>query len=97
MTDYYFYMLMNKANTVIYVGVTNNLLRRINEHREHKIKGFTDKYNVTKLVYFEYGSEVMGAIDREKQVKKWNREKKIELIKTINPNFDDLYDQINAV
>ena len=68
---YYVYIMANKNNQVVYVGVTNNLMRRVFEHREKKIKGFTEKYNVTKLVYFEDTLDVIAAISREKEIKKW--------------------------
>jgi putative endonuclease len=86
---YYLYILTNKSNT-LYTGVTNNLLRRINEHHDKNIKCFTNIYNLNKLVYFEEFDDPIAAISAEKRVKGWNRKKKIELIKTINPKFRDL-------
>ncbi len=87
---YYVYILTNFNNTVFYIGMTNNLSRRIYEHKNKLIQGFTSKYNVNKLVYFETTSQVIDAIAREKQLKKWARAKKIFLINTINPAFEDL-------
>jgi len=77
---------------VIYIGMTNNLERRIFEHRNKLLPGFTNKYNVHKLVYFESTNDVNAAIAREKEIKKWRREKKNELIETMNPNWDELYE-----
>ena len=90
MNSYYVYILTNKTNSVIYIGITNNLLRRLYEHKNKLLKGFTKKYNVNKLVYFEQTSDINEAIKREKILKKWNREWKIELIKKQNPEFKDL-------
>ena len=90
MNSYYVYILTNKTNSVIYIGITNNLLHRLYEHKNKLLKGFTKKYNVNKLVYFEQTSDINEAIKREKILKKWNREWKIELIKKQNPEFKDL-------
>ena len=90
MNSYYVYILTNKTNSVIYIGITNNLLRRLYEHKNKLLEGFTKKYNVNKLVYFEQTSDINEAIKREKILKKWNREWKIELIKKQNPEFKDL-------
>ncbi len=87
---YYVYILANKINTVLYIGVTNNLERRMYEHKNKLIDGFTKKYNINKLVYYESVSNVKDAIAREKQLKRWRREKKNELIYSMNPNFNDL-------
>ena len=88
---YYFtYILTNRANTVLYIGMTNDLERRMYEHKNHLIPGFTDRYNVEKLVYFEYTTDVLAAIEREKQWKKWSRKKKEWLIGRINPQWEDL-------
>lgn len=92
--SYYVYILTNFTNKVLYTGVTNDLIRRVYEHRNHLIKGFTDKYKVTKLVYFEATDDIEGAILREKQIKAGSRQKKIGLINSINPGWKDLYDQI---
>ena len=88
------YILTNKYNTVFYTGVTSNLLKRIWEHREKVVKGFTEKYNATKLVYYETIDNIESAILREKQLKKWKRSWKIKLIKDFNPTFEDLYEKI---
>lgn len=87
---YYVYLLTNWNNQVMYVGVTNNLERRIYEHRNKLVDGFTKKYNVEKLVYFETASDVLAAIEREKQIKKWRREKKNQLVVGMNPEWKDL-------
>ena len=87
---YYVYLLTNWNNTVMYVGVTNNLRRRIYEHKNKRTKGFTEKYNVNKLVYFEETQDVIAAIAREKEIKKWRREKKNQLVNRINPTWKEL-------
>ena len=87
---YYVYILTNKGHSVLYTGMTNNLERRLYEHRNHLVPGFTAKYNVHKLVYFEYGEDVWGAIEREKQIKGWTRKRKEELINSTNPEWKDL-------
>ena len=84
--------MANAHNTVLYTGVTNDLQRRVLEHREGK-GGFTRKYNLTKLVYFEYGADVTAAILREKQIKAGSRQKKIKLINSINAEWKDLFDE----
>lgn len=90
----YVYLMMNKGNTVIYTGVTSDLKKRIYEHKEKLIDGFTKKYNIDKLVYYEVFEDIENAILREKQIKGGSREKKLFLIKSINPGFLDLYDKI---
>jgi putative endonuclease len=90
MNQYFVYILTNKSNKVLYIGVTNNLERRMYEHRNEMIGGFTKKYKLTKLVYFEETSDVKSAIEREKQLKNWHRDWKISLINQFNPNWDDL-------
>ena len=92
--DYFIYIMSNKTDMVLYVGVTNNLVRRVFEHKNHLVKGFTSKYNVDKLVYFEQVNDVVSAIDREKQIKSWNRKRKEELILSINKDKVDLYDSL---
>ncbi|MBQ8396732.1 MAG: GIY-YIG nuclease family protein [Clostridia bacterium] len=87
---YYVYILANWNNKVIYTGVTNNLQRRLYEHRSKQIDGFTKKYNVTKLVYYDYTNDINSAIRREKQIKGWTREKKNALIESKNPHWNDL-------
>lgn len=92
--QYFVYLLTTKNNTVIYTGVTNDLKRRVYEHKEKLIDGFTKKYNVNKLVYFEFTSDITNAIQREKQIKAGSRQKKIDLINSINKDWKDLYDEI---
>ena len=89
MRQYYVYILANRTKT-IYTGVTNNLLRRLFEHKHLMIKGFAYKYKLTKLVYYEIGSDIKAAISREKQIKGWLRKKKIALIESVNPGWKDL-------
>lgn len=91
---YFVYILTNKYNTVFYTGVTNNLIRRIYEHKNKLVDGFTKKYNIDKLVYSEESSDVNDAITREKQIKDYRREKKLNLINETNSSMDDLYDSI---
>jgi putative endonuclease len=87
---YYVYILANNLSTVLYTGVTNDLERRVYEHKQKRISGFTSKYNVSKLVYFEEGSDVGAAITREKEIKGWRRSRKAELVSTMNPQWRDL-------
>lgn len=87
---YYVYLLTNGNNKVMYVGVTSNLERRVYEHKNKLAEGFAEKYNVNKLVYFETTNDVMAAIEREKQFKKWRREKKNQLVIAVNPEWKDL-------
>ena len=87
---YYIYILTNKDNSVMYIGVTNDLRRRLYEHKNQEIDGFTKKYNVYKLVYFEEYSDIGDAIAREKQLKGWVRLKKNLLVEKQNPNWNDL-------
>ena len=91
---YYVYIMTNKGNTVLYTGVTSNLKRRVYEHKEKITKGFTSKYNVDKLVYFEIYKDIIKAIEREKQIKAGCRDKKIALIKLVNPEWNDLYENL---
>lgn len=86
------YLLTNWDNRVMYVGVTNNLERRIYEHKNKLVKGFTEKYNVNKLVHFEITGDVTAAIAREKEIKKWRRDKKNALVNAANPGWVDLSD-----
>jgi putative endonuclease len=88
--QYYVYILTNKSNKVLYIGVTNNLERRIYEHKNKMVDGFTKKYNLTKLVYLEATSDVQSAIEREKQLKNWHRDWKLNLINSFNPMWKDL-------
>ena len=90
---FYVYILTNEHNTVLYTGITNDLERRCFEHKNKKIKGFTKKYNVNKLVYFEKFDQVNAAISREKQIKGLVRSKKISMIELFNKSWTDLYDE----
>jgi putative endonuclease len=92
--QFYVYILASKIGGTLYIGVTNNLIRRVYEHREKFVEGFTKQYDVTRLVYYEAHSEIEAAIVREKQMKKWNRAWKVRLIEETNPNWDDLYPRI---
>jgi putative endonuclease len=87
--DYYVYLMSNVSRT-LYVGVTNDLQRRVYEHKQKLTPGFTRKYNLTLLVYFETTSDIRAALTREKQIKGWLRAKKVALIESINPNWLDL-------
>lgn len=88
--QYFVYLLTNWNHKVMYVGVTNDLERRIYEHKQKCVKGFTQKYNITQLVYFEKTSDVQVAIAREKEIKRWRREKKNNLVNSQNPEWKDL-------
>ena len=88
--NYYVYIITNKYNKVLYTGMTNNLERRMFEHKNKLVKGFSYRYNCDKLVYFEHGTDAYGVIAREKEIKSWTRQKKIDLIEFINPNWNDL-------
>ena len=90
MKTYYVYMVTNWNNKVLYTGVTNDLARRICEHREKKVRGFTSRYNLKKLVFFESNTDINAAIAREKEIKGWVRSKKDALIATMNPDWNDL-------
>ena len=90
MKTYFVYILASKRNGTLYIGVTNNLERRISEHQQNLIEGFTKKYRVDHLVYYETTSDVASALQREKQLKKWNRKWKLELIEKENPDWKDL-------
>jgi len=87
--NFYVYILASNSGT-LYIGVTNNLERRISEHKQKLIEGFTKKYNCNRLVYYEHYVDINSAIEREKILKKWNRNKKENLIRTINPRWEDL-------
>jgi len=91
---YCVYIMTNKKNTVLYTGITSNLNKRIYEHKENLVEGFTKKYNVHKLVYYEVFNDVEGAISREKQIKADSRNKKIKLISSLNPEWKDLYTEL---
>ncbi len=92
---YFVYILSNWDDSVLYIGVTSNLPRRLYEHRNGLADGFTKKYNVHKLVYYEHTNDVYSALSREKQLKKWSRAKKIALIQWLNPQWLDLSAQCN--
>ena len=89
-THYYVYIMTNKAGTTIYTGVTNDIKRRVHEHRDKSKSGFASKYNLTRLVYCEATPYIDVAITREKQIKRWSRVKKLELIQSDNPQWHDL-------
>lgn len=91
---YFVYIMASRKNGTLYVGVTNDLVRRAYEHREGLIDGFTKDYGVKRLVYFESFDDVTYAIAREKRLKEWQRQWKIDLIQKENPNWDDLYDSL---
>jgi putative endonuclease len=91
---FYIYIMTNKGNTVLYTGVTNDLKRRVYEHKEKLVAGFTKKYNITKLVYYEIYDDINNAIWREKQIKGGSRQKKVELIGSMNKNWRDLYEEL---
>jgi len=90
MKTYYVYILASGKNGTLYIGITNNLEKRIYEHKNHLREGFTDKYDVTKLVYYEETNDVWVAIEREKQLKNWRRQWKINQIEKVNPGWRDL-------
>jgi putative endonuclease len=91
--EYYVYIMTNKSRT-LYTGVTNNLMRRVHEHKNKLVPGFTSKYNIQFLVYYESTPTVYVALEREKQIKGWLRAKKIALINSINPEWKDLYEDL---
>jgi putative endonuclease len=91
---YFVYILTNEHNNVLYIGVTNDLVRRTFEHQQKFVKGFTEKYDLHKLVYYEQLEDAEAAIAREKQLKNWHREWKFNLIKQMNPEFKDLWTEI---
>ncbi len=90
----YVYIMFNFRNGTLYTGVTNNLVRRVWEHKNKIVEGFTKKYNVDKLGYYEIYADITDAIQREKQIKGGSRKAKLKLIETMNPNWEDLYDEI---
>jgi putative endonuclease len=94
MRTYHVYILSNRAGSVLYVGVTSNLIARVQQHKTSAHPGFTSKYKVNRLVYFEDTSDVAGAIEREKQLKAGSRSKKLALINGFNPQWRDLYDEL---
>ena len=94
MKNYYVYILSNQRNTTLYIGITSNLIKRIWEHKNKAVRGFTEKYNVTRLVYYECYDDTEEALLREKRLKKWKRNWKIELIEKMNPEWKDLYENL---
>jgi putative endonuclease len=88
------YIMTNQRHSVLYTGVTNNLKRRVWEHKEKPVEGFTQKYRVNKLVYYEVADDIRSAIAREKQLKGGSRQKKIDLVNEMNPEWRDLYDEL---
>ncbi len=92
--QYYVYIMTNKGNKALYTGVTNDLRKRIYEHKEKLVEGFTKRYNLNKLVYFETCGDIQSAISREKQIKDGSRQKKIDLINNFNNKWRDQYDEL---
>ena len=87
--QYFVYIMTNRSGT-LYIGLTNNIIRRVHQHKKKLIKSFTEKYNIDKLAYYETFTDIASAISREKTIKGWLRKKKIEMIETVNPNWTDL-------
>lgn len=94
MNTVFVYIMASKRNGTLYIGVTNNLIKRVYEHKSDLVEGFTKKYSVLKLVYYEQTPDVYSAIEREKRLKKWNRKWKIKLIEKFNPKWKDLYEEV---
>lgn len=94
--SYYVYLLASRRKGTLYVGVTNDLSKRVWQHKQDLVEGFTKKYGVKSLVWFEQTESIESAIVREKQIKKWNRDWKVELIEKTNPQWRDLYEEIAA-
>ena len=92
MKTYYVYIMTNRRGT-LYTGMTNGLLRRVYEHKKEMVEGFTKKYHIDRLIYYEETDDVTAAIEREKQIKGWTRKKKIDLIRVMNPKFEDLSEE----
>jgi len=95
MEQYFIYILASKRNGTLYIGVTNNLLKKVHQHKNDVSEGFTRKYGVHNLVYFETYKDIRDAITREKRMKKWKRQWKLELIEKSNPEWNDLFDSLN--
>ena len=95
MSYYYVYILANKFNGTLYIGVTNDLLRRVYEHKNDLVDGFSKKYQTHNLVYYEQVEDSYAALTREKQLKKWNRDWKVQLIREMNPTWKDLYAELH--
>ena len=96
MGQYFVYMLASKRNGTLYIGVTNNLLERVHRHKNEVAESFTRKYKVHNLVYYEVFNRIQDAITREKRIKKWKRQWKMELIEKANPDWEDLYDSLST-
>jgi putative endonuclease len=92
--QYYVYLITNERYGTLYVGVTNDLVRRVYEHREGAVEGFSKQHSLSRLVWFEAHDDVLAAIEREKVIKRWRRDWKMNLIQAMNPNWDDLYESI---
>ena len=90
MKNYYVYIMTNWRNGTLYIGVTNNLERRVYEHKNKKVKGFTSEYDINHLVYYEHSNDINAALQREKHLKSWKRAWKVRLIESSNPNWSDL-------
>ena len=97
MHRYYVYLLASKRDGVLYIGVTNHLARRVQEHKGGIVEGFTKQYSIDRLVYFETFDYIDRALAREKALKRWKRDWKIELIETVNPDWKDLYFELNQL
>ena len=96
MKQFYVYITASKKNGTLYIGMTGDLVQRIDAHRKHVVAGFTDKYDVTMLVHYEVADSYEAALEREKQLKAWKRKWKLELIEKSNPSWKDLYDEIGV-
>ena len=94
MKQYYIYIITNNYNNVLYIEVTSDLIKRIWQHKNKLVEGFTKKYNVNKLVYYEITNDIKSAIKREKQLKNWHKDWKLNLIKEFNPAYEDLFEKI---
>jgi putative endonuclease len=92
--SFYIYILANRRNGTLYIGVTSNLIKRVWEHKNKLAEGFTEKYGVNKLVYFEQASDAENAVRREKRLKKYNRRWKMDLIEKMNPDWKDMYEEL---
>jgi putative endonuclease len=95
-TQGYVYILATKAYGTLYIGVTSNLAKRVWEHREHVVPGFTRRHRVARLVWYECHESIDAAITREKQIKEWHRDWKVNLIQAMNPDWRDLYDEVTV-
>ncbi len=97
LTKQYYVYIMSSRSRVIYVGMTNDLRRRVEQHQQKMVEGFTQKYNVTRLVYYEITNDVLSAIAREKEIKGWRRSKKVALIEGMNPTWKDLSAELDSM